>query len=212
MKRALLVLVIGIAVMSIAASAFASTFIKGKSYFLDWTGQVIGVNDAGAILINVYDWDTNTNTQGSQVASHLPTWCVDPDITLQNQSVSVYTDILVDARVKYLIDNHAASGNTDMNAGVSLAIWQLIDGPILGDGTDIRVGYSAGAQIYRQQFYDEAIATGLTGQAYVEGFEGFFNGRQSNQNLIPSVPEPVSIILGALGLGVVTGIKKLRRK
>jgi hypothetical protein len=212
MKRILLVLAIAVLVMSLAASAFGSTFIKGKSYFLNWTGQIVGVDDAGAILINVYDWDTTTSTVGSQLANRLPTWCVDPDISLLYHSVSVYTDILVDSKVKYLIDNHPATANADMNAGLSLAIWQLIDGPILGDGTDVRLGYSTGAQIYRQQFYNEAIATGLTGQSYVAGFEGFFNGHQANQNLIPSVPEPVSIMLGALGLGVVTGLKKLRRK
>jgi len=215
-ERLLLFLAVATVIACVSTPAFAYSFSKGTNYWLDYTGVIgevvhsstLGNVYAGAINLSVYN---SSGISAGNWLANISTLCVTPNIYLQDPFLATYTDLSVNNRARWILQNYSlkTSGEADANAwnaGMQLAVWDFSGGPIVTGG-------STSANNYALMFYNDAVSHTADGMSYVDGFSGKdANGLQRSQDLIPpSVPEPVSVVLGVLGLISVAGFRRLRK-
>ena len=110
-------------------------------------------------------------------------------------------------QVAWLVKTYGVNTATmtgDQSAGLQLAIWTSVS-PTSGTGAFSYTGFG-GAAAYATTYLS---ALGSNTASY-DDVVVFVDG----QNLVqaPAVPEPMSIMLGIMGLGSIAGFRKLRRK
>lgn len=206
--------------LSYPASGWVNLFITGG---IQWSGFYTGDVTAGAFAMQATEYNAAHDTVIGGYNAY--TYCMDgvyvanPDWYERGVGGLPPTNspALTSAnwgRMVWLNQNYGLDSlqNTTKSAGFQLAIWEILN--------DTGTSYDLNAGIFRASF-DAAVMTqanaylGYLGANTASSIElakqtYFWDG----QNMLetPSVPEPVSMALGLMGLSTLAGYARLRRR
>jgi hypothetical protein len=138
-----------------------------------------------------------------------------PSITFPNSS---YAN--VDNTIGWMLTQDQST--PDSRAAVQLAIWYAIDSPGVNNGNDINFSFTGGDATVVTDYNKLIAGTGIDGGANYGPSETysatFYQALSANQNLVTggsfgteSVPEPSSLILGAISALALAGFYGWRR-